>query len=89
MPEPGRQIANNLWPVLWGINFLPLTAKLLQRRSLMEINVLGHCCPSHSYRIDDGVSPPNEAVSMTSMSRSTGGAPPNVAFAALLGHRRC
>ncbi len=24
----------------------------------MEINVLGHCCPSHSYNIDDGMEQP-------------------------------
>lgn len=57
-PEPGRQTLPTVTIIPYGVLTRASHGRnLFRRRSLMEINVLGHCCPSHSYRIDDGVEP--------------------------------
>lgn len=57
-PEPGRQTLPTVTIIPYGVLTRASHGRnLFCRRSLMEINVLGHCCPSHSYRIDDGVEP--------------------------------
>lgn len=57
-PEPGRQTLPTVRLYPYGVLTRASHGRnLFCRRSLMEINVLGHCCPSHSYRIDDGVEP--------------------------------